>query len=104
MTSLAYWYAELQFYHQHMPPVFWESSHAKKYSSRPKLSIIKITSVLCNQYILTNTIMRPKYYPSSIIIHLYVLAQYFGFPTLKFANNKSVDMSLLADHEIYPLV
>jgi hypothetical protein len=48
--------------------------------------------------------MRPKYYLSSTIIHLYVLAQYFGFLTLKFANNKIVDMTLMANHEIYPFV
>jgi TM2 domain-containing membrane protein YozV len=76
----------------------------KKYSSRPNLSIIKITSVICNRYILTNTIMQPKYYLGSTIIHLYVLAQYFVSPTLKFANNKIVDTTLMADHEIYPLV
>jgi hypothetical protein len=48
--------------------------------------------------------MQPKYYPSSTIIHLYILVQYFDFPTLKFANNKIVDMALMVDHKIYPLV
>jgi hypothetical protein len=56
------------------------------------------------QPIHTNTIMQMKYNPSSTIIHLYVLAQYFDFPTLKFSNNKIVDMTLMVDHEIYPLV
>jgi hypothetical protein len=48
--------------------------------------------------------MQLKYYLSRIIIHLYVLAQYFGFLTLKFANSKIVDTTLMADHEIYSLV
>jgi hypothetical protein len=34
--------------------------------------------------------MQPKYYPSSTIIHLYILVQYFDF--------------LMVDHKIYPLV
>jgi hypothetical protein len=66
--------------------------------------MIKITAVIYNGYILINTIMQPKYYPSSTIIHLYGLAQYFGFPTLKFTNKKIVDTTLMGDHEIYPLV
>jgi hypothetical protein len=48
--------------------------------------------------------MRLKYYLSSTIIHLYVLAHYFIFLTLKFAINKIVDTTLMVDHEIYPLV
>jgi hypothetical protein len=48
--------------------------------------------------------MRPKYYLSSTIIRLYVLAQYFDFLTLKFSNNYIVDTTLMVDHEIYLLV